>query len=313
MTSLASAGHTGITDQAGTIRPFFMSGTRGAGHPWLIRLLDSHPQIACDGEAFLVSGGVPGRSVTDFVSREAVGAWLEFPAAGKWAESRGITTESVARAGARAMAGQIFEQGIRCSDEKRAGLRAAGDCSPFAYCNGAEALNELFPEAVFVHLVRDGRAVAISNMYRMLEQPTRYFDYDFEHHALFDRIRAWHLQGRGTATALIPEVVARREAETWATTCAGAEKAAACFGDRFVRLRYEDLRQDAMGVRTLLERLNVDCDESSLRACIEGASGPIGNELLDTRSQDFDAALDTVATGVFEEIAGEHLRSLGYC
>lgn len=98
-------------------------------------------------------------------------------------------------------------------------------------------IDELLPEARFVHVVRDSRAVAAS---------------------LLTAGRWW---GRSWAPRTAAAAAAR-----WVEHVAAAEREGGRLGaERFLRVRYEDLREDTVGaLRRVHEFLGLDTDEAAL-------------------------------------------------
>ena len=136
---------------------FFVCGTGKCGSTWLQLLLDAHPDIICRGEAHLI---------TDLVKPvlEAVDAY-----------NMAITTKGGRLADAeyeradhlkfsieemiqfsRYLGLQIFSRWKGDSP-----IRCIGDKTP-GNLDTLPMLNRIFPEAKFVHIIRDGRDTAVS-------------------------------------------------------------------------------------------------------------------------------------------------------
>ena len=79
-------------------------------------------------------------------------------------------------------------------------------------------LNRVFPDANFIHIIRDGKAVALSNEHKFRPSP-------------------W-----GAPVAL------RESAEYWKEIVLHLQGAGAHIGDRFTTIKYENLCQDVRAV-----------------------------------------------------------------
>jgi hypothetical protein len=120
-------------------------------------------------------------------------------------------------------------------------------------------LKRIFPDAYFVHLLRDGRDVAFSNHVEP-EQPfwrKVYFD--------TDRIHRW--DGRKLnqkAYRRLPHVYNARH---WVNSVTVARHYGSMIGENYIELRYEDLALEPMETATaFLSRLGIIADKGRLGA-----------------------------------------------
>ncbi len=151
----------------------------------------------------------------------------------------------------------------------------------------AATLGELFSAAKFVHIVRDGRGVAASIL-----------PLDWGPNTI-DQAARWWLDAVGYGLA----------AESWG----GAQQ-------RTLRVRYEDLVLDAeTTVRRLCDFLQLDFQPDMLKA--DGFKVPgystkqhslVGTAPQSGRVAAWECELTTRQIEIFESVAGEMLRLLGY-
>lgn len=131
-------------------------------------------------------------------------------------------------------------------------------------------LQAIFPDAHYVHLIRDGRDVAFSN-HVWPRSP-------FWKKVYFDTadIRFW----RGMPLASIPYklLAPLYNARHWSNSVRVGRAAGTAIGDRYVEVRFEDLVRDFVGTSTgLLKRLGMAPDASVLEALAKRVTAaPVG-------------------------------------
>jgi len=143
--------------------PFFVVGCPRSGTTLLQVLLDAHPRIAIPTEGHLFSrfGRIFGRYgdlrqernlrlfVSDVLHDQRIGLWKLDVSVPEFL--RGLTTPSI-----RGVFERVYELYAR-----REGKARWGDKSP-VHALHIRDIKQVFPEAKFIHLVRDGRDVAES-------------------------------------------------------------------------------------------------------------------------------------------------------
>ena len=145
------------------MNPFlFLLGAPRSGTRMLGRLLDGHPEIAVVHEARFVPGWfVHRRGVTadGYATRELVERLVAF----ERFEHLGVAPEDVERliAGDEPVPYAAFVSRLFDLVAHARGKRLVADKSP-RYVRNIPTLHELFPSAKILHLVRDGRDVALS-------------------------------------------------------------------------------------------------------------------------------------------------------
>ena len=165
-----------------------------------------------------------------------------------------------------------------------------GDKTPM-YMQNLRLLEHLFPDALYVHLIRDGRDAALS----FLEMP----------------------RGLVTETWMHPRTPADFAAQ-WRAEVAGARRLGRRVGARYLEVRYEDLVAD---VGTALERI---CDFAGLAyepemadyaGNVDVSAKPHQQRLRQPPTagvRDWRTQLSPDDVAAFEGVAGDLLRDLGY-
>jgi hypothetical protein len=170
------------------------------------------------------------------------------------------------------------------------GKQRWGDKTPM-YMRHLPLLRRLFPDAQYVHLIRDGRDAAIS----FLSMP----------------------EGIAFETWAHPRTPAAF-ASVWRTEVAAARRHGQRLGpDRYLEVRYEDLVADAEGTLRRIcsfaalpyEPAMTDYtgSESEEQAHQQSLKRPLTPGLRDWRTQ-----MSAGDAGAFESVAGDLLRELGY-
>jgi hypothetical protein len=147
---------------AQNVFPFFVGFAR-SGTTLLRAMVDSHPQIAIPPESWFVTELASHRRRYETQNGFDVERFANDLAAHEWF-ARWYVNEDDLRAAVRNSAPDDYSSAIRSvfSDwATRQGKRRYGDKTP-GYLTELTLVAALFPEARFVHLVRDGRDVALS-------------------------------------------------------------------------------------------------------------------------------------------------------
>ena len=170
------------------------------------------------------------------------------------------------------------------------GKRRWGDKTPM-YMQNLRLLEKLFPDALFVHLIRDGRDAALS----FLELPA----------------------GLVTETWMHPRTPAEFACQ-WRTEVAAARRLGQRIGSRYLEVRYEELVGDVEGV---LRRI---CDFAWLgyepamadyAGNVDVSAKPHQQRLREPPTKgvrDWHKQMSRADVAAFEHVAGDLLRKLGY-
>jgi hypothetical protein len=173
---------------------------------------------------------------------------------------------------------------------ERQGKPRWGDKTPL-YMQQLPLLERLFPEAIWVHLVRDGRDAALS----FLELP----------------------EGFAGKTWAQPRTVAQFAAR-WRTEILSARRLGRHAGDRYLELRYEDLvAEPERELRTICEHASLPWEPEMLdhTSVSDTAHMPEHRNLAQPPTpglRDWRSQMSREDALAFEQVAGDVLRSVGY-
>ncbi len=310
---------------------FFIVGHQKSGTTWLMKMLDAHPEILCQGEGRPFGknfrqerkkgqrGGYPPVSLYAAISgSEDLRSWIERSV---WTK-RDRTDEHLDNL-TRLAIEYFLTQKLLKTDK-----RLVGDKTVLLGPNMVKEIGVVFPDAKVIHIIRDGRDVAVSTMHHIWNQA----------------------EDQGGNTQITPEQKARREAyredpraliesgggifpDGWLGNYARAWKnrvgktvatGPAVLGENYTEVKYEDLLQrPAEEVGRLLRFLGADASERNVRRCVgeaafeklsegrkpgeeapsffrKGIAGDWKNVFTEENRRDFKAA------------AGDFLIELGY-
>ncbi len=334
--------HRSILDRP--VRFFFVTGARRSGTTLLTAMLNTHPEAYCCNEGWLVNG--LGSGAEHWIDPEKFGAWASLGGA-EHGWLRNIPASDARMIAARgAVEALMREAAARAPWKNPARVRVIGDKSVEHYCHGAETLWRLFPEAKYIHMLRDGRDVVVSEMF------LRFRHDDFEAFgAGADQARrakgVW-FEGSGGRTAgdieggdtggraasatgpatdvepLFNEDSLGVLAESWASAVRAGRQASGLFGDRYFEVRYEDLLEGPSPLAAVLGFLGVGAADEQVSACagearFERHSGGRKPGEEDPRSDlrsgvagDWRRFFTPRDLEVFREAAGGVLDELGY-
>lgn len=221
--------------------PFFLTGAPKSGTTWLGKLLDAHPEISCQGEACVHHFGQrlveAAKSYNDLLAkrRAVITDSNDFPQM-KWPEVLTLMRTFI----------ELRLEAI--ADPGKPGLRFLGEKDPEHALHFKE-LDQLFPDAKFIHIIRDGRGVFVS---------------------------AWHHNVRSKDANLARlgfDDFLQITAKEWSDRVRRAREAGKRLGGRYFELRYEDLvAEPALWMKRVLDFLGAESGERTVAACVEAAS-----------------------------------------
>lgn len=283
-------GAEGTASALNPVFPMFVGSGR-SGTTLFRNIFDSHPDLAMTHEAHFVLPMALQRRRLETASGIDIERFVARLYANPNFVRQGLEEPAV-RAALDAASPATFADAVRtvfAAYAAQHGKRLYGDKTP-GYVTHMGLLGELFPEARFVHIIRDGRDVAMAYLDREEWGPSTMADA-----ALYWRSRVG--RGRDAGRRLGP--------------------------DRYREVRYEDMVDDPEAVtRELCEFLGLDFHPVMLefhRRGTEFAAGtphpdafrglaqPVTKGMRDWRTQ---MAPDDVA--LVEAIAGDLLSDLGY-
>ncbi|SEQ34820.1 Sulfotransferase family protein [Faunimonas pinastri] len=206
------------------VQIFFVSGAPKSGTTWLQKLLDAHPEIVCSGEGHFVEKlAAPLMNVRNEYNRHMqLVAERVYQGKPYYQPMGGRETLGLARSFILQLMGK------RQTPE----TRALGDKTP-RYTQFLPDLNVLFPEALFLNIVRDPRDVTVSRLH--------------------------HARRAGYAAALDPasddyRQLVKNAAEAWLAAQQKVDAFAQAHPSRLLEVRYEDLleRPEAEAAKAFL-------------------------------------------------------------
>jgi hypothetical protein len=303
--------------------PFFAVGHSRSGTTWLQRLLNSHPEVLCKGSGMFFGRDAAlheGRKTLYSVlsAHEDLRVWHDMRP-NDWSHP---DFEEDLRGMMRSFIGYTIGRALR-----KSGKKIAVDRTPH-YVSYLDEVHAVFPETKVVHIIRDGRDAAISNL-----------------HAVWNSAR-----DKGGPVDLKPEDLRRRDAyledpegylkssesifseqrinslsKRWDRTIRkGRKDGGDLFGAHYLELRYERLLLEPVSeLEKLFEFLEVDTERALLERIAEENSFErwSGRKPGEEKSGsffrkgihgDWKGVFSERDREVFKRNAGELLVELGY-
>jgi glycosyltransferase involved in cell wall biosynthesis len=311
---------------------FFVVGEMKSGTSWVMWMLGSHPEVFCSGEGCFFGKDQEMEDIpvildptpslrNGLLSCERLGIWRSFMW-NYWAKQG--DAEYDLRNLTRLAIDYYMLQG-----SARSGKRIVGDKSPL-HTDYVDEIFELYPEAKVIHVVRDGRDVAVSLMHHFWNLSKDIHEggiYDLEPEELARRDAYREDPGAFGASgqSIFVEERLRQMATRWNRRSGKASReGSALFGENFLELRYEDLLlrpEETMG--PVFELLGAQSDEKVVSRCVEdnsferAAGRPKGSEHSESFFRkgvagDWREVFTERDREVYEQIAGQTLVELGY-
>ena len=265
--------------------PLLILGVRRSGTTLLRVMLDRHSQLAVPDESYFVPQ-LADRHLRRVDADEFVDDLRRLSTVAEWNvpldEVRSRLRDGMSVGEAIGTVYAVYAQ--------ERGKPRWGDKTPM-YMQNLRLLERLFPDARFVHLIRDGRDAALS----FLAMPG----------------------GIVTETWMHPRTPAEFACQ-WRTEVAAAQRLGRRVGARYVEVRYEQLVADA---ETALQRICAFAGLEYQPAMLEYAGSvdvsakPHQQRLMQpptTGVRDWRTQMSSADVAAFERVAGDLLRELGY-
>jgi hypothetical protein len=309
--------------------PFFIAGEMRSGTSWLRRTVSAHPDIACghEGSFFgrdyyreeipVYSGPVSSFTRALAVSKE-LEVWHELPW-NQWTYGYDEDLRNLSR---------LSIDYFLAKEVRRTGKRIVGDKSP-QHTACLDEIHEIYPDARIIHIVRDGRDVAVSSMHHWWrlakDRPGGVFELTPEELEIRDSYlkdrEGFLAGGRSIFTEERLEQLARR----WSYRVGKAHRdGSSLYCERYLEIRYEDLLQDAPDtLRRVFELLHARRGDAIVERCIRASKF----ERVSNRRQgeedpdsffrkgvagDWRSVFTERDRAIYEEVAGDRLVEMGY-
>lgn len=319
---------------------FFIVGQGKSGTSWLMRMFNAHPEILCRGEGRFFGKnwvrddlrgrdwtvqelegektGVPPKTLYGAIhGSEVLRLWLK-----KTIWSRDEDTEKQLAAIARGAADYLLGEKLAQS-----GKKIIGDKTPLLTPDFVKDIGELYPDARVIHIVRDGRDVAVSAIHHRWNKAEDRGGFFKLNPKEVQRREAYRQNTRGVLEeGLFSEREIRGRARSWRNFAGNAaEDGPKLLEDNYTEVRYEDLLENTeKEIGRLLEFLGADAREKNVRRCVEAASfeklsggrKPGEEDANSFFRKGIAGDWKNVFTGrdkeVFKEAAGDLLVKFGY-
>ncbi len=259
---------------------FFIVGYQKSGTTWLMKMLDAHPEILCDGEGRPFGrdfrkeelkrkqAGYPPTSLYGAISHsEDLRYWIDRSV---WTK-RGNVDEYIDNL-TRLAVEYFLTQRLAKTSKK-----FVGDKTVLLNAEMVKEIGKVFPDAKVIHIIRDGRDVAVSATHHVWNQAedrggtsTVNEEQRKKREAYGENPRELIESGEG----MFVEKWLKRSAANWSERVGGAaDDGPAFLGDNYTEVRYEDLiKAPEREMRRLLGFLGANSDEQTVGKCVDAAS-----------------------------------------
>lgn len=249
--------------------PYFAVGHSRSGTTWLQRLLNSHPEVLCKGSGMFFGRDAAlheGRKTLYGVlgNHEDLRVWHDMRP-NDWSHP---DFEEDLKGMMRSFIGYTMEKAL-----KKSGKRIAVDRTPH-YVSYLDEVHALYPEAKVVHIIRDGRDSAISNLHavwntaRDRDGPVDLDREEIERRDAYQRDPEGYL---ASGESIFTEPRINALANRWNRAIRkGREDGRGLFGPNYLELRYERLLEDTVGeLEKLFGFLEVSREKATLEQITE--------------------------------------------
>jgi hypothetical protein len=300
-----------------SVPKFFLVGQAKSGTSWLMRLLHSHPEILCHGEGKLFGKDSPRTLHGALARSELFQSWLPRNP-WTWRENDPKLEDILA-----ACVDYLMDEKLA----KNGRAKIVGDKTPLTSTEIVNEIAALLPDSKVIHIIRDGRDVAISRMHHLWNRATGEggkYELTPEERSKRDRYREDPEAFLRCGESIFTEERLRETAADW-TEKVGAtyRDGPALLGDRYAEVRYEGLLQRPVEIaRELMAFLDVNSSEEVAAGCVEAVSfqrlskRTSGEDPTSFYRKGVSGEWEGVFTGedrqTFKQVAGDLLIELGY-
>src|SRR5215217_7206619 len=221
---------------------FFVVGQQKSGTTWLMRMLDSHPEILCKGEGRFFGGGWRQESVKRLDAKRPpsslYNAVLDAEYLRLWIERSAWSRNDDADEHLNNLTRMAIDYFL-IGELSKTGKRMVGDKSPLLTPQTINEMAEIYPEARVIHIIRDGRDAAVSAAYH-----SRNFGRARKKNAGAPVKREAYREGprRETGESMFAGDSLKKMAAEWGERVGQTvEDGPALLGSNYAEVRYEDL------------------------------------------------------------------------
>ena len=221
---------------------FFVVGQQKSGTTWLMRMLDSHPEILCKGEGRFFGKGWRQESVKQTDAKRPPGslynAILDAEYLRLWIERSVWSRNEAADEHVDNILGMMIGYFL-VGELSKTKKTLVGDKSPLLTPDTIKEISGVYPEARVIHIIRDGRDAAVSAVHHSWNFGKR------QGVRISAKREAYHENAGGLRNkreSLFAGNSLRRMAAEWdARVSRTIEDGPALLGDNYTEVRYEDL------------------------------------------------------------------------
>jgi hypothetical protein len=308
---------------------FFVAGEMRSGTSWLRHSLSDHPEIACGQEGSFFGRGYdreeipvytgPVSSLTRVLalSRE-LKTWHALPW-NLWSDGYDEDLRNLSR---------LSVDYFLAKEVARTGRRIVGDKSP-QHTENLDEIYDIYPDARIIHIVRDGRDVAVSAMHHWWrlarDRDGGVFDLTPEELSIRDDYAEDRERFLSEGRSIFTEERLAQLARRWEyRTGKGSHDGRTLYGERYLEIRYEDLLVDTPSVfGGILEFLGAGSEDRVIERCLRSSSF----ERASSRRQGEEDSASFFRKGIagdwrdvfterdrelYKDLAGERLVEFGY-
>lgn len=336
LANLRTANHRRRTSRE-DVPIFFVVGVPKSGTTWLMRTLDSHPEILCRGEGRFFDremerSRLKGMQTTKHIKNKiqisslyhalAESEYLRF-----WVERSVWTRDDDLEKHLRNLTRMAISYFLT---EKlaKSGKRMVGDKTPLSNTTIIREISEIFPEARVIHIIRDGRDTAVSRMHHHWNRTadkggtSQFVAEDLDKRDRYLEDPEGFLR---SGESIFTEYRLRESTEIWSSRARAAHRdGPALLGDNYAEVRYEDLlRHPQEEFGRLFAFLGARADEKTVAWCVKATSferragrargqEDTGSGLRKGIAGDWANVFTERDKEIYKKIAGDLLVELGY-
>ena len=259
---------------------FFVTGLGKSGTSWLMRTLDSHPEILCKGEGRFFAADWRRANFdpegTRALASSLYYALLDSEYLRLWIE-RSVWAREADAARHLDNLTRLATEHFLMEQLRETNKKLVGDKSPLLGADFIEEVARIYPEARVIHIIRDGRDQAVSMLHHVWNRSTDQGGVqtlkpgEFEKREIYRKDPQKLLQ---TGEGIFTEERLRAAAGSWNSRVGKtAEDGPVLLGPNYTEVRYEDLlERPNEEVERLLGFLGADTSEKAVRQAVGSAS-----------------------------------------